>query len=145
MSDSTDDSVGYLVDSNVLLDIITDDPIWADWSSQALARAVRHSAVWINPLVYSEVSLAFDSLPALDEAIPSDVIRRADLPWSAGFLAARAHQAYRKRGGTRATTLPDFYVGAHAVVQRLTLITRDARRYRTAFPGLRVVSPPATV
>ncbi|MCU1408895.1 MAG: PilT protein [Microbacteriaceae bacterium] len=132
---------GFMVDSNVLLDIITDDPLWGDWSARALADAMRRGEVWINPLIYSEVSLAFDTIDAMDDALPIDALRRAPLPWAAGFLAARAHQAYRRRGGTRGTTLPDFYIGAHAVVDRLVLVTRDARRYRTAFPGLPLVAP----
>ena len=135
------ESRGFLVDSNVLLDIITRDPVWSDWSENALADALRRGEVWINPIVYSEVSLAFESIAAEDAALPSDTLRRSQLPWAAGYLAARAHQAYRKRGGTRATTLPDFFIGAHAVVERLTLVTRDARRYRTAFPGLPLVAP----
>jgi predicted nucleic acid-binding protein len=132
---------GFMVDSNVLLDIITDDPLWGDWSARALADAMRRGEVWINPLIYSEVSLAFDTIDAMDDALPVGALRRAPLPWAAGFLAARAHQAYRRRGGTRATTLPDFYIGAHAVVDRLVLVTRDARRYRTAFPGLPLLAP----
>jgi predicted nucleic acid-binding protein len=135
------ESVGYLVDSNVLLDVITGDPLWSEWSASALADAVRSSVAVINPIVYSEVSLAFDSIAALDAALPADRLRRDPLPWVAGFLAARAHRAYRQRGGTRVSTLPDFYIGAHAVVRRLTLVTRDARRYRTAFPGLTLVAP----
>ncbi|WP_022887107.1 type II toxin-antitoxin system VapC family toxin [Glaciibacter superstes] len=135
--------LGFLIDSNVLLDIINRDPVWAEWSESALADATRRGEVWINPIVYSEVSLAFDSIDATDAALPSDTLRRAPLPWPAGFLAARAHQDYRKRGGTRASTLPDFFIGAHAVVSRFTLITRDARRYRTAFPSLQLVTPGA--
>lgn len=135
------DARGSLIDSNVLIDVVTDDPVWGDWSAHVLAEAMRRGEVWINPLIYSEVSLAFDTIDALDEALPMDFIRRGPLPWAAGFLAARAHQAYRRRGGTRATTLPDFYIGAHAVVDRLVLVTRDARRYRTAFPELRLIAP----
>lgn len=132
---------GFLVDSNVMLDIITGDPVWGEWSAQALADAMRRGEVWIDPIVYSEVSLAFDTIDALDDAMPADALRRAPLPWAAGFLAARAHQAYRRRGGTRTATLPDFYIGAHAVVDRLVLVTRDARRYRAAFPELPLVAP----
>ncbi|KGJ75410.1 DNA-binding protein [Cryobacterium roopkundense] len=135
------ESRGFLVDSNVLLDIITRDPVWSTWSEHALAEALRSGEVWVNPIVYAEVSLAFASISAQDAALPPDTLRRAPVPFAAGFLAARAHQAYRNRGGTRATTLPDFFIGAHAVVDRLTLVTRDARRYRTAFPGLALVAP----
>ena len=135
------ESRGFLIDSNVLLDIITQDPLWSTWSEAALAEAARAGEVWINPIVYAEVSLAFASIAAQDAALPPKTFRRAPLPWPAGFLAARAHQAYRSRGGTRTTTLPDFFIGAHAVVERLTLVTRDARRYRTAFPDLPLVAP----
>ena len=129
------------MDSNVLLDVITRDPVWSVWSEDALAGALRSGEVWLNPIIYAEVSLAFATIAAQDAALPPDTLRRAPLPFAAGFLAARAHQAYRNRGGTRATTLPDFFIGAHAVVDRLTLVTRDARRYRTAFPGLTLVAP----
>jgi len=135
------ESRGFLVDSNVLLDVITRDPVWSVWSEDALAGALRSGEVWLNPIIYAEVSLAFATIAAQDAALPPDTLRRAPLPFAAGFLAARAHQAYRNRGGTRATTLPDFFIGAHAVVDRLTLVTRDARRYRTAFPGLTLVAP----
>jgi hypothetical protein len=135
------ESRGFLIDSNVLLDIITGDANWSPWSEKALAEAARAGEVWINPIVYAEISLAFGSIAAQDAALPPQTFRRASLPFSAGFLAARAHQAYRNRGGTRTTTLPDFFIGAHAVVERFTLVTRDARRYRTAFPGLALIAP----
>lgn len=135
------ESRGFLIDSNVLLDVITRDSTWSDWSERTLAHSLRRGEVWINPIIYAEVSLAFDSITATDAALPTDTLRRAPLPWSAAFLAARAHQAYRNRGGTRVSTLPDFFIGAHAVVQRLTLVTRDVRRYRTACPGLPLISP----
>jgi hypothetical protein len=135
------DGVGYLIDSNVLLDVMTDDPVWFSWSSDALAHAIRRGPTFINPLVYAEVSVGYDDIDVLDERIPAAVIRKAPLPFAAGFLAAKAHRAYRRRGGSRIATLPDFSIGAHAVVESLTLVTRDARRYRTAFPTLRVVAP----
>lgn len=135
------DPRGYLVDSNVLLDILTEDPDWYEWSSRAIASAASIGEVNINPIVYSEISLAFDTVDALDATIDATVLRRMPLPWASGFLAARAHQAYRRRGGSRESTLPDFFIGAHAQVSNLTLITRDARRYRTAFPELRLIAP----
>lgn len=135
------DGAGYLIDSNVLLDIFTNDPRWADWSAGTLAHAIRTAPVFINPIVYSEVSTRFEDIEELDERMPATLLRRAPLPFPAGFLAAKAHQAYRRRGGTRIATLPDFYIGAHAVVGRLTLVTRDARRYRAAFPTLEVLAP----
>jgi len=141
MSDAAPASLGFLIDTNVLLDIATNDPVWAEWSAGALAWSIRTGPVYINPLIYAEVSVGFRGIDEIDERMLSHVLRRAPLPYAAGFLAAKAHQAYRRRGGTRAATLPDFYIGAHAVVENLTLVTRDARRYRTAFPTLRMLSP----
>lgn len=130
-----------LVDSNVLLDIFTEDPTWADWSSESLAKAVDSGGGIINPIIYAEVSVGFDSVEALDEALPATQIGRESLPYSAGFLAGKAFLAYRRSGGTRLTPLPDFYIGAHAAVAGYRLLTRDARRYRTYFPRLRLVTP----
>lgn len=132
---------GYLIDSNVLLDVISDDPRWGEWSGNALAEAVRSGPTYINPLVYAEVSVQYDDLAKLDERMSSTALRRAALPYSAAFLAAKAHQAYRKRGGSRTATLPDFFIGAHAMVEGLTLVTRDPRRYRTAYPTIRLITP----
>jgi predicted nucleic acid-binding protein len=132
---------GYLIDSNVLLDVITVDPMWAEWSGAALANAVRGGPTFLNPLIYAEVSAGFDDIRELDERMPAHVLQRAPLPYEAGFLAAKAHLAYRRRGGSRAATLPDFFIGAHALVDDLVLVTRDARRYRTAFPGLQLIDP----
>lgn len=141
MSDAVPPTAGFLIDTNVLLDIATNDPAWAEWSAGALARSIRTGPVYINPLIYAEVSVGFGDIEEIDERMPAHVLRRAPLPYAAGFLAAKAHQAYRRRGGSRVSTLPDFYIGAHAVVENLTLVTRDVRRYRTAFPTLRMLSP----
>ena len=130
-----------LVDSNVILDVVTEDSEWLQWSSAMLAREAERSRLVINPLVYAEVSLAFDRIEELDAAIPTDFLTREPLPWDAAFLAARAFLRYRRKGGTRTHPLPDFYVGAHAAVAGYTLLTRDARRYRTYFPKLRLVAP----
>jgi predicted nucleic acid-binding protein len=132
---------GYLVDSNVLLDVATEDPKWSDWSETALAEAVRSGPVFINPLIYAEVSSYYDRIEELDAVLPEGLFRRVPLPYSAGFLAAKAFLSYRSRGGDRRSPLPDFYIGAHAAVARLTLVTRDARRYRTYFPTVRLVVP----
>ena len=130
-----------LVDSNVIIDVLTEDADWFDWSAAALSRAADTSRLVINPLIYAEVSLAFDTVEALDEALPDEYYAREPLPWDAAFLAARAFAAYRRRGGARDHPLPDFYIGAHAAIARHTLLTRDARRYRTYFPRLKLVSP----
>lgn len=130
-----------LVDSNVILDVVTQDRAWLQWSSAMLAREAERSRLVINPLVYAEVSLAFDRIEELDAAIPTDFVTREPLPWDAAFLAARAFLRYRRKGGTRPHPLPDFYIGAHAAVAGYTLLTRDARRYRTYFPKLRLIAP----
>jgi predicted nucleic acid-binding protein len=135
------DPAGTLVDANVLLDIATEDEHWLAWSSDALADAARHGPILINPLIYAEVSVGFSRIEDLDDALPSSIFQRAALPWPAGFLAGKAFLAYRRRGGRRTSPLPDFYIGAHAAVSRLALLTRDARRYRTYFPTLALIAP----
>lgn len=130
-----------LVDSNVLLDIVTDDPAWSAWSSNALAEAFDKGRVVVNPIVYAEVSVGFDLIENLDDALPATQFVREPLPYAAGFLAGKAFLAYRRRGGARPTPLPDFYVGAHAALSGYRLLTRDARRYRTYFAGLDVLAP----
>jgi predicted nucleic acid-binding protein len=136
-----DRPIGYLVDSNVLLDVATEDPHWYPWSSAALANAARTAPLLINPLIYAEVSANYDTIEELDDALPEHLLRRTALPYPAGFVAARAFLTYRSRGGERRSPLPDFYIGAHAAVDQLTLVTRDARRYRTYFPTVEVVAP----
>jgi len=130
-----------LVDSNVLLDIVTDDPIWAPWSGLRLAEAIDAGRVVINPIIYAEISVGYDSIEALDQALPEPTFRREPLPYNAGFLAGKAFLAYRKRGGTKHSPLPDFYIGAHAAIVGHRLLTRDARRYRTYFPRIELISP----
>jgi predicted nucleic acid-binding protein len=130
-----------LVDSNVLLDIFTEDPVWFDWSSEALAELAEASILVVNPIIYAEVSVRFDTIEELDQAVPSDRFEREPLPWEAGFLAGKSYTAYRRRGGARRSPLPDFYIGAHAAVRGMSLLTRDAARYRTYFPRLPVIAP----
>jgi predicted nucleic acid-binding protein len=128
-----------LVDAIVLLDIITEDEQWASRSADALSAAAAHGDVAINPIVYAEVSLAYDTIEALDAALQG--LTRLALPYEAGFLAARCYLRYRKSGGRRRSPLPDFYIGAHAAIDGHDLLTRDSNRYRSYFPRLRVVSP----
>lgn len=132
-----------IVDSNVLLDIITDDPAWGAWSSRALELVAGEAIVVINALIYAEVSVGFASVEALEEALPPALFRREQLPYEAAFLAGKAFLRYRKAGGTRRSPLPDFYVGAHAAVAGYRLLTRDASRYRTYFPTLEIIAPAA--
>ena len=130
-----------LVDSNVILDVVTDDVEWGDWSAWMLADAARAGRLVINPLIYAEVSCGYERIEDLDEAVPREYFVREPLPWEAAFLAAKAFVSYRRRGGARSTPLPDFYIGAHAALAGYTLLTRDARRYSTYFPKLRIVAP----
>lgn len=138
---ASDGSDVTLVDSNVLLDVLTDDRVWFGWSSEALAAALDAGGVVINPIVYAEVSVGFDRIEDLDAVLPSSAFVREPLPYAAGFVAGKAFVAYRRRGGARVTPLPDFYIGAHALVAGYRILTRDARRYRTYFPRLDVAGP----
>ena len=132
---------GVLVDSNVLLDVMTEDPAWFEWSSAALAQVAETELLIINPLVYAEVSVRFERIEDLDAALPSTLFRRDALPWEAGFLAGKCFRRYRRRGGVRRSPLPDFYVGAHAAIRGHALLTRDGTRYRTYFPTLELIAP----
>ena len=133
--------MGVLVDSNVLLDVFTDDPTWGSWSSERLARALDAEPVVIDPIVYAEVSVGFSEIELLDELLPEALFTRESLPYPAGFLAGKAFVAYRRNGGQRPTPLPDFYIGAHALVSGHVLLTRDRRRYETYFPKLPIIAP----
>jgi predicted nucleic acid-binding protein len=132
---------GVLVDTNVLLDVLTEDPEWLEWSSEALARSADESGLVINPIVYAEVSIGFDRIEDVESALPHDVFVRSPLPWDAAFLAGKCFTAYRRRGGEKRSPLPDFYIGAHAAVAGLSLLTRDPARYRTHFPKLKLIAP----
>lgn len=132
---------GALVDSNILLDVTTNDPNWGDWSARALAEAAEHTILVINPIIYAEVSIGYTTIEALDMALPSTLYRREALPWEAGFLAGKNFLLYRRRGGLRNSPLPDFYIGAHAAVGRLALLTRDPARYRSYFPTVEILAP----
>jgi len=131
-----------LVDSNVIIDIATNDPKWAAWSSDALSRAADESTLVINPLIYAEVSIGYERVEDLDALLTWQDFRRLPIPYEAAFLAGKAFASYRRRGGNRLSPLPDFYIGAHAAVDGYRLLTRDARRYRTYFPRLEILAPP---
>lgn len=132
---------GVLVDSSVLLDVATNDPNWSDWSRSALAECAEHATLIVNPIIYAEVSIGYTTIEALDAALPAAMYRREPLSWEAGFLAGKCFLLYRRRGGLRNSPLPDFYIGAHAAVGRLALLTRDAARYRSYFPKVEVLAP----
>lgn len=130
-----------LVDANVLIDIATDNPDWASWSSKALSTAGRGRRLVINPVVYAEVSVGFARIEDLEALLPSSVFTREAVPWDAAFLAGKAFLAYRRRGGAREAPLPDFFIGAHAAVRRYALLTRDRGRFGTYFPTVEIVAP----
>jgi len=130
-----------LVDSNVILDIMSEDPEWFAWSAAALEEQAEDAVLAINPIIYAEVSIRFERIEDLEDALPVSLIQRASLPWEAAFLAGKCYVRYRRGGGSRRSPLPDFYIGAHAAVRGWTLLTRDATRYRSYFPTLRVVAP----
>jgi hypothetical protein len=132
---------GVLVDSNVLLDIATNDPHWGGWSASALAECAEHTTLIVNPIIYAEVSIGYTTIDALDAALPANLYHREPLPWEAGFLAGKCFLFYRRRGGLRNSPLPDFYIGAHAAIGRLALLTRDAARYRSYFPTIEILAP----
>ena len=132
---------GVLVDSNVLLDIATNDANWSDWSGRALAESAEHTTLIINPIVYAEVSTGYSTIEALDAALSTALYQREPLPWEAGFLAGKCFLLYRRRGGLRNSPLPDFYIGAHAAIGHLALLTRDAARYRSYFPKIEILAP----
>ena len=130
-----------LVDTNVLVDVLRGDERWGSWSAEQLASAADSAIIVINPIVYTELSMGFGTVEELDAALsPLDVVREP-LPYPAGFVAGRAFLAYRRRGGSRSSPLPDFYIGAHAAVAGYRLLTRDARRYRAYFSRLDLIAP----
>lgn len=129
-----------LVDSNVILDVATDDVAWAGWSAEALARAADDAVLVINPLIYAEISVGYDRIEHL-ETVLADNFRRDPLPWEAAFLAGKSFAKYRRRGGDRRSPLPDFYIGAHAAIVGFRLLTRDAARYRAYFPTVDLICP----
>lgn len=141
VKDRTATSTATLVDSNVLLDIFTEDATWMTWSATALTEARDTGALVINPIVYAEVSIRFDMIEDLDEALPATEFLREELPYPAGFLAGKAYLRYRTRGGAKRSPIADFYIGAHATVCGYQLLTRDASRYRSYFPKLNLVTP----
>jgi predicted nucleic acid-binding protein len=130
-----------LVDSNVIIDVLTQDPRWRRWSQAALIDAADRDEIAINPIIYAEIASGFTTMAELDHHLGAASFRRLALPSAAGFVAGRAFVEYRRRGGVRTSPLPDFYIGAHAAVAGLKLLTRDARRYTGYFPKVLLISP----
>ncbi|MBI2193842.1 MAG: type II toxin-antitoxin system VapC family toxin [Planctomycetes bacterium] len=130
-----------LVDSNVLLDILTQDEQWSGWSAETLERYADSYTLAINPIIYSEVSIRFERIEELEAALPRELVDRLPIPWEAAFLAGKCFLRYRRAGGPRLNPLPDFFIGAHAAVAGLPLITRNAARYQAYFPTLQLIAP----
>lgn len=131
-----------LVDANVLLDLITDDPFWYDWSRINLDKALLGGPLIINDVIYAEVSSRLESVEAVDDFLRATGLEHTVMPRHALFLAAKAFRRYRGSAGARTGVLPDFFIGAHAAVLGVPVLTRDVRRYRTYFPDLRLIAPP---
>ncbi len=132
---------GTLVDSCVLIDVLADDPTWADWSLGQLERCAALGPLLINPLILAEISPRFERASDLEVALAGLPLVKAALPWDAAFLAGQAFKVYRQSQGLKTSPMPDFYIGAHALVGQLQLLTRDAARYRSYFPTLALVAP----
>jgi predicted nucleic acid-binding protein len=130
-----------LIDANVLLDVMTEDARWIGWSAKALGRAADSHRLVINPIIYPEVSIRYSRIEELDAALPKSMFDREAIPYEAAFLAGKSFLAYRRRGGTKQSPLPDFFIGAHAAVAGYLLMTRDAARYRTYYPKLTLIAP----
>lgn len=135
------DVSAVMVDGNVLLDIVTGDPVWGEWSATTLTRVADDALLVINALIYAEVSVGFPLIEELEDALPAELYRREPLPFEAGFLAGKAFLRYRRAGGSRTAPLPDFFIGAHAAIAGHRLMTRDPDRYRTHFPTLDLIAP----
>lgn len=130
-----------VVDSNVILDIVTEDKRWFGWSSETLARYSETHVLVINPVIYAEVSIGFERIEDIEAVLSPILFRRDPIPWEAAFLAGKCFLQYRKKGGGKRSPLPDFFIGAHAAVLGIPLLTRDASRYRTYFPKLKLIAP----
>jgi predicted nucleic acid-binding protein len=131
-----------LIDSCVLLDVITGDEHWADWSAAQIAAAIDGGRAVINPIIYAEVSVGYETVEELDELLPAADYEREPLPYLAGFAAGKAFLRYRRGGGRKRSPMPDFYIGAHAAIADYRLLTRDGNRYRTYFPTIGIIAPP---
>ena len=130
-----------MVDSNVLLDILTEDKNWFPWSNRTLEQYAENHILIINPIIYAEISISFDRVEDLDEALGEQMFHCRPIPLEGAFLAGKCFVGYRRRGGKKHSTLPDFFIGAHAAVKNIPLITRDITRYQTYFPKLKLISP----
>jgi hypothetical protein len=132
---------GILVDSNVILDVFLNDPKWADWSESKLGEYSAQVSLYINPIIYSEISIGFKNIEDLESAVNQAGFKLLEIPKEALFLAGKAYVNYKKRGGVKNIPLPDFFIGAQAAVLNMKLLTRDASRYNTYFPTVILITP----
>jgi len=132
---------GILVDSCVILDIMTEDPKWFDWAATILEKQARHNLLLINPIIYAEISIGFRNIEELEAALSTTFFKRMPLPWEASFLASKAFLQYRKMSGHKTLPLPDFFIGAHAMIEGWSLLTRDIERFQYYYPKLKIISP----
>jgi predicted nucleic acid-binding protein len=130
-----------LVDTNILFDLVTNDPIWAEWSARQLRILSARTTLFVNPVVYAELSVGYNHVDEIDAALDAAGVQMIEMPRPALFLAGKAYRTYRARGGIKTGVLPDFFIGAHAVAEGLSLLTRDARRYRSYFPTIELITP----
>jgi predicted nucleic acid-binding protein len=132
---------GILVDSCVILDIFENDPVWADWSETMLNNYSRHSYLYINPVIYSEVSIGFNLIEDLEKSINNCGFKILQIPKEALFLAGKAFFVYKRQKGNKTSPLPDFFIGAHAAIGNFSLLTRDTPRIKSYFPTVKLISP----
>ncbi len=130
-----------LVDSSVVLDVFLDDPEWGDWSEGVLSKLSETRSLFINPMIYTEISIGFERIEELEKAVAECGLKMVPIPREALFLAGKAYLSYRKGKGKKTAPLPDFFIGAHAAVEGLELVTRDVRRIKTYFPSVKIISP----
>ena len=132
---------GVMVDSNVILDVLLNDPQWADWSESTIERYAQHATLYINPIVYTEISIGFERIEDLESAVFNGGFKMLQFSKESLFLAGKAFLSYKKKKGRKSSPLPDFYIGAQAAILKLELITRDIARYQTYFPTVKLITP----
>jgi predicted nucleic acid-binding protein len=132
---------GTLIDTNVIVDYLDQSSEWFSWAADMLSDAAENGSVVVNPIIYAEVAVAFARIEDVEKALPLEYFVRAAIPWDAAFLAGKAFQQYRRRGGIRTSPLPDFFIGAHAAVTGMALLTRNPRHFRAYFPKLKIIAP----
>ncbi len=133
--------MSVMVDSCVFLDLFTRDPKWFDWSSRAVVQAANEGTIILNPVIYAEISIRFERIEDLERLLPADVFEYRPIPREAAFLAGKCFLEYRRRGGGKSLPLPDFFIGAHAAVAKLDLVTRDTKRFGDYFPSVKLICP----